>query len=195
MNARANIGGQLGLNAWRALPTLAVSTTMVLGGDVHPAAIPYATERRVAVWTSKLQLDGEAELDPQPVGDSRPVPPDTAATYKATWRTVPTEAILENLKKSGVLWFVGGPTLPGSSRKRVHLDPKVGDRRQAELICRWAIERAGGDPSDLELNLPNAERIRLGVEAIRRFEREEAVGEIAGQRSTTESQSPEPFLR
>lgn len=152
---------------------------MVLSGDVHPVAIPYATERRPAAWASKFQLDGEAELDPQPVGDSRPVPPETASTCKATWRTVPTEAILETLKESGVLWFVGGPTLPGSSRKRVHLDPKVGDRRQAELICRWAIERAGGDPSDLEVNLPNAERIRLGVEAIRGFERGEAIGELS----------------
>src|SRR6185312_5103968 len=113
---------------------------MMLGGISHPVAVPYATEWRVAARTGKLEFHAEGEIDPEPVGDSRPVPPETSGTYKATWRTVPTDAILEKLKASGVLWFVGGPTTPGSSRKRVHLDPKVGDRQQAELICRWAIE-------------------------------------------------------
>jgi hypothetical protein len=174
MKSRTNVRNQLGCNLVAALPSLAVGTVMALGGAAHPVAIPYGTERRVAAWVGKLEFHAEGELNPLPVGDSRPLPPESSATYKATWRTVPTEAILERLKASGVLWFVGGPTTPGSSRKRVYLDPKIGDRRPAELICRWAIERAGGDPADLVVALPNAERVRLGVEAIRQLKREEA---------------------
>jgi hypothetical protein len=161
------------------MPTVAVSASMVFGGSQHPTAITYATERRASLRVAGLGLDAEPELDPQPIGDARPVPPATSATYKATWRTVPDPAIIEKLKVAEIFWFEGGPTLPGSSRKRLYLDPKVGDERQAELICKWAIEGAGGDPSDLEVSLPNAERIRLGVEAIRRLNREEAVSHVA----------------
>lgn len=179
MKGRCSVGSQLGLNLARSLPTVAVSTSMIFGGSQHPAVITYATERRAGLRLAGLKLAAESELDPQPIGDARPVSPATSATYKATWRTVPDPAIIEKLKVAEIFWFEGGPTLPGSSRKRLYLDPNIGDERQAELICKWAIEDAGGDPSDLEVSLPNAERIRLGVEAIRCFNREEAVSQVA----------------
>jgi hypothetical protein len=157
------------------VPCVVAIASLALGGGQHPAAITYATERRAGLRVSQLALNGEVELDPQPVGDTRPVPPEMAASYKATWRTVPDPVVIEGLKAAGIFWFIGGETVPGALRKRVHLDPQVSDRRQAELICKWAIEGAGGDPSDLELSLPNTEMIRLGVEAIRRHNREEAV--------------------
>jgi hypothetical protein len=174
VNPRRNVCTQLGLNLPRAVPTVAVSASMVFGGSQHPAAITYASGRRSGLRVAGLEFDAETELGLQPISDARPIPPATSATYKATWRTVPDQAIIERLKVAEIFWFEGGPTLPGSRRKRLYLDPNVGDRLQAELICRWAIEDAGGDPSDLEVSLPSTERIRLGVEAIRRFNREEA---------------------
>lgn len=178
VNGRRNFRVQFGFNFAQALPAAAVGASMMFGGSQHPAAITYATERGAGLRVAQLGLDTESELDPQPIGDARPVPPATAATYRATWRTVPDRAIIEKLKAAGIFWFEGGPTLPGSSRKRLYLDPNVGDERQAELICKWAIENAGGKPSDLEVSLPNVERIRLGVEAIRRLNRKEAESRI-----------------
>lgn len=164
---------QFGLNIARALPSTVVSASMVLGGGPHASTIVYATERKTAFRVSGLGFDGQTELDPESIAETRPVSPMTTATYKATWRTVPDPAIVRRLKEEGIFWFEGGPTQPGSSRKRLHFDPKIGDRRQAELICRWTIQRAGGDPSDLTVELPNIERIRRGVEACRRFDRRE----------------------
>lgn len=173
MKIGPGVGLQFGLNIARALPNVVVSASIVLGSGSHASTTVYATERKTAFRINGLGFDGQAELDPESIAEPRPVSPVATAMYKATWRTVPDPAIIQRLKEEGIFWFEGGPTEPGSSRKRLHLDPKIGHRRQAELICKWTIQRAGGDPSDLTVELPNTERIRRGVEACHRFDRQE----------------------
>jgi hypothetical protein len=138
------------------------------------AAVPYATDHRTGHLAIGGGLTGGSAIYLEPVGDPRPTAAGTATfNYKATWRAVPDEPTIVELKPLGLWWFGGGPTDTVGSRMRMHLNVDAYSEEEAEQILRNVIEAGGKGPANIEVVGENKERVR-GMAAAIREAREDA---------------------
>lgn len=171
MEPRTNISIQILSNSPRNLPAvIATATALSIGGAATPNTVTYAAERRTAPLAfTGGGVDGASELNPRPISDvARPVAAGTLTfDHTLTWRSVDHEATVDALTEAGYFRMKGGPTLPGASRHRNHLEVAARNAEEAIAKVRSVIDAAGGDSIDLEVVRGDPERIRRMAAAIR----------------------------
>jgi hypothetical protein len=136
----------LGLSGCLALTG---TTLAIRHGVAHYAPAPMAD-----IGAMKFVGGGTAMIARPVAGPANAAGTATAMDYSATWRAVAAEGVRANLEDAGVYWFQGGPTTPGSERRRHHLKVTAKSGPEALSMARSMLQQAGASKPDVELGGP-----------------------------------------